>query len=135
MTGPWSFEEAQRAANAASAQQKNAEEALRVAARGLAEAERSYRVALAQTITQLRADGLAATTCADVARGTKQVADLRYARDVAQGVRDAAEQSAWRLSADRRTIQGLSEWSQRRELAEHGSPTGQPAWTPLAVAS
>lgn len=118
MSGPWTIDEARQAANLASAQQKGAEAALREAAAKLADAERAFRVALAQTITQLRADGLAATTCADVARGTKTVADLRYTRDVAAGVRDACEQAAWRLSADRRTIQGFQEWSMRVGLRD-----------------
>jgi hypothetical protein len=118
MSGPWTISEARQAANLASAQQKGAEAALRDAAKALAEAERAYRVALAQTITQLRAEGLAATTCADVARGSKDVADLRYHRDVAAGVRDACEQAAWRLSADRRTIQGFQEWSMRVGLRD-----------------
>lgn len=126
--GPWTFDEARKAANLASAQQKGAEQALREAAAKLAEAERAYRMALAQTITRLRADGLAATTCADVARGTKEVADLRWARDVAQGVRDAAEQAAWRHSADRKDVTAFASWSARRELAEHGQPDARLAW-------
>jgi hypothetical protein len=122
------------AANLASAQQKGAEASLRDAAQALADAERAYRIALARKITSLRAEGLAATTCADVARGSEEVADLRWKRDVAQGVRDAAEQAAWRLSADRRTIQGLSDWAARRELAEHGQPDSRVAWTPKVAA-
>lgn len=134
MSAPWTFTEAQTAANLASAQQKGAEASLREAAQKLADAERAYRMALSQTITRLRAEGVAATTCADVARGSKEVADLRWSRDVAQGVRDAAEQSAWRLSADRRTIQGLSDWAARRELAENGQPDSRVAWTPKVAA-
>lgn len=129
MSGPWTIGEARQAANLASAQQKGAEQALREAAAKLAEAERAYRMALAQTITQLRAEGLAATTCADVARGSKAVADLRYHRDVAQGVRDAAEQSAWRLSADRKDVTAFASWSARRELAEHGGTDNRLAFT------
>lgn len=133
MNGPWTITEAAQAANAASAQQKGAETQLRDAAKDLAAKERAYRVALAQEITRLRASGLAASACADVARGDKTVADLRYARDVAQGVLDAAQQAAWRLTADRRTIDGLTRWSQARELAEHGQPDPRLAWTPRAA--
>lgn len=129
MKGPWSIEEAAAAANQASAQQKGAESALRETAADLAEKERAYRRALAQTITRFRADGHAATVCADLARGDQAVADLRYARDVAQGVLDAAQQAAWRLSADRRTIDQLTRWSASRELAEHGQPDDRLAWT------
>ena len=134
MNGPWSIAEAAQAANVASAQQKGAEGALRDAAADLAAKERAYRVSLAQTITRFRADGHAATVCADLARGDKQVADLRYARDVAQGVLDSAQQAAWRLSADRRTIDGLTRWSMSRELSEHGQPDERIAWTTRAAA-
>lgn len=129
MNGPWTITEAAQAANAASAQQKGAEAQLRDAAADLAAKERAYRVALAQTITRFRADGHAATVCADLARGERQVADLRYARDVAQGVLDAAQQAAWRLTADRRTVDGLTRWSMGRELAEHGQPDARLSWT------
>lgn len=129
MTYPWGIDEAAQAANVASAQQKGAEGALRDAAADLAAKERAYRVALAQAITRYRADGHAATVCADLARGDKAVADLRYARDVAQGVLDSAQQAAWRLSADRRTIDGLTRWSASRELAEHGQPDERLSWT------
>jgi hypothetical protein len=136
VNGPWNIDEAASAANLASAQQKGAEQQLREAAADLAEKERAYRQALAQTITRFRADGHAATVCADLARGDKHVSDLRYHRDVAQGVLDAASQAAWRLSADRRTIEALTRWSMGREFAEHGQDTGgtQPAWTPAVAA-
>lgn len=134
MTGPWTIDEAQKAANLASAQQKGAEQTLREAATDLAAKERAYRVALAETITRFRADGHAATVCADLARGDKRVADLRWARDVAQGVLDAAGQAAWRLSADRRTIEALTRWSMGVALKTDDVPDARLAWSPQVAA-
>lgn len=122
MSGPWEIAEARQAANLASAQQKGAENALREAARGLAEAERAYRMSLAQEILRLRADGVAWSSTADLARGDKRVADLKFARDVASGVHEAAQSAAWRHTADRKDVGRFIEWSQRRELAENYLP-------------
>lgn len=119
---PFDLEEAREAERLAAAQQEGGEGTLRDASKELAEKERAYRLALAQAITTLRAEGNAATVCADLARGDKQVADLRYHRDVAQGVLDAAQQAAWRFAANRKAVGRITEWSARREIAEHGGP-------------
>lgn len=129
MNGPWTIEESREAGRTAARQQKAGEAAMRGAARNLAEKERAYRVALAQAITRYRADGHAATVCADLARGNQAVADLRFHRDVAQGVLDAAQQMAWRLAGNRKDTQRFIDWSMRRELAEHGQPDERLAWT------
>ena len=127
--GPWSIEEARAAANMASAQQKGSEQVLREATQKLADAERAYRMALAQSITRHRAEGHAATVCADLARGDRAVAQLRWDRDVAQGVVDAAQQASWRHAADRRDVARFADWSMRRELSEHGQPDERLSWT------
>ena len=101
--------------------QEQAEEQRKEAAETLATAERFYRVALAKRILELKAEGMPATVCQDLARGDKTVADLRYERDVAQGVLDVAEQRAWRGSADRKDIQELIAWS--RIVAPLGEQT------------
>lgn len=136
MTGaPWTFEEARHAANLASAQQKGAEQALREAAGKLADAERAYRMALAKAITRFRAEGSAATVCADLARGDQVVAQLRWQRDVQQGVLDAAQQAAWRHAADRKDVGRFIEWSRSRELSEHGQPDTRLAWAQSGAAA
>lgn len=56
-----------------------------------AEAEREYRKALAKRIMELRAQGLPATICSDVARG--EVADLKFNRDLSDGKFKAAIES------------------------------------------
>jgi hypothetical protein len=43
------------------------------------------------------------TLCGDLARGDSRVAGLKYERDVAEGVREAAGQAVWRATADRKT--------------------------------
>lgn len=122
---PYDFARAQQASRAASDNQRSAEKFLIDSTRAYAEAERAYRQALAEAIVKLKAGGMAVTACADVARGDKLVADLRYKRDVAEGVKEAAAQSAWRASGDRKAEQTFIEWSMRRDLAEgYQQPAG-----------
>ena len=122
MNGPWSINEARQAANLASAQQKAAETDLRAAGQALAAAEQAYRVTLAQTITRLKAEGVAWTVCQDIAKGQKDVAGLRFKRDVASAVYEAAKAALWRHTNDRRDVHQFVTWSMRRELAENGGP-------------
>lgn len=118
MSRPWDFEEAVLASRTAANAQRNAEDACKAAAASLAEAERTYRMALAKRIVQAHADGVAWSVASDIARGDQMVADLRYSRDVAKGALDAAEQRSWRQAADRRDTLEFVRWSRNRELAE-----------------
>ena len=104
----------------ASSLQAGAEEALRAAYADAAEKERAYRKALAEAITRYHAAGTAWTACGDLARGDALVADLRYERDVAEGVKEAAQQAAWRHAADRKALGRLVEWNRGRDLASGG---------------
>lgn len=130
---PFTLDEAREAARLASAQQLGAEAELRDRSKALAEAERSYRLALAQERLRLHAqDGIAWTAGGDLARGAKHVADLRYARDVAKGVYEAAAAALWRHTADRRDVGRFVEWSARRELAEgYGTAPVPPESRPI----
>lgn len=119
---PYDFGQAQLASRTAGANQKAAEQFVIDSTRAYAEAERAYRKALASKILELKAGGLAATTCGDVARGESAVADLKFKRDVAEGVKEAAVQSGWRASGDRKAEQTFIEWSMRRDLAEGYQP-------------
>ena len=58
-----------------------------------AEAERVYRVALAEKMLLLREGGLPATLIGDVARGDKDVARLKFDRDCSQVVYDNAQEA------------------------------------------
>jgi hypothetical protein len=121
---PWDFSEARANCHRASQRQEDAENALRKAYIDKAVAEESFRVALADRILELRDEGLPATVCSDVARGDRRVAELRRARDIAEGVCEALSQAAWRMTADRKDAQRFADWSQRRELAETGHVMG-----------
>jgi len=116
---------AREAERAAAAAQLASEAALRDSARAVAAAEQSYRLELAKAITRIHAEGVAWSSTADLARGNERVAGLRYARDVAQGVHEAAQQAAFRHGADRRALGRLIEWSARIDLRSNGE-TEQP---------
>jgi len=127
---PFDFGEAKAAIDAASGAQKKAENEVKDAYRLYGEAERSYRRALAQKITELRANGIAVSIAQDLARGDAHVADLRLKRDIKDGLREAAKSAIFRHTADRRELEQLIDWSLRRELAESGP---QPQWTRAAA--
>lgn len=111
---------AREAERRASSNQQDAEQELIDAAGRLADAERAYRVELAKCMTRLHADGIAWTACRDMALGDERVAALRFERDLAKGVKEAADQAAYRLSADRRALGRLVEWSQRIDIRTGG---------------
>jgi hypothetical protein len=118
MSAPWSFQQAREAAHKASANQKASEDFVKEAHKQYAAAEKAYRMALANRIIQLHGDGIAWSQCGDLARGDQHVAELKFKRDVCEGIKEAATQAAWRNSADRRDVEAFADWSKRRELAE-----------------
>jgi len=115
---PFDLPDAREAVKVAGRIQAQVEDDLRSASRSLAEGERSYREALAETIVSLHADGTAWSVCGDIARGERRVARLRMERDVAEGVLDATRQNAFRRGADRRDLSQILSWSARRDLAD-----------------
>lgn len=125
---PWTFGEALLRQREATQKQLQAEDFVKSAYRDFAEAERAYREALATAITTLRADGQPVTLCGDLARGDKHVARLKHARDIADGVREAAQHAIWRATADRRAVESFVSWSQKRNLAE-GFAAPEPQWS------
>ena len=126
LTHPFDEADARDAERTASSLQLGSEQALRDAFEKAAETERAYRRALAEAITRLHAAGSAWTACGDLARGDETVSQLRFERDIAEGVKEAAVQSAWRHSANRRALGRLVEWSARRDLSLGADPE-QPA--------
>ena len=128
MTEPYDFPEAVAAARRAAEAQKAGEQAVRDASADLAEKERLYRLALAKRIVEVHAEGAAWTVAQDLARGDETVARLRYERDVAKGVFDAASQRAWRHTADRKDVLELIAWS--RLVHGHDAAGQQPSWSP-----
>lgn len=118
MNLPWSIEEAGAQLRKASRFQQEAEGQLKEAYKEAAGAEDAYRIQLAKVVTALREMGVPATVCLDLAKGAEDVAELRRARDIAVGVREAAQQACWRRAADRRDAQALAGWSERQTYAE-----------------
>jgi hypothetical protein len=114
---PFLIQDARGGAHQASENQRAVEDQLRKASTDLANAERFYREKLTLRILHLHAvDEVAWTACETIAKGEKAVADLRFKRDVAKGVLEAAQQQAFRHAADRRDLSRFIEWSMRREL-------------------
>ncbi|USG65200.1 hypothetical protein NDK47_24260 [Brevibacillus ruminantium] len=74
-------------------------------AKTFAEAERAYRMELAKEITRLRAGGLQATLISDVARGN--VAELKYRRDLAEGLYRSSVESSKALQAEMSGLQSI----------------------------
>jgi hypothetical protein len=128
---PLEIESAREAAHKASEKQRDVEDELRQASRDLAAAERAYRRKLSERMVELKAAGLAITACADVARGEPEVSDLRYERDVAEGVLEAMRQQAFRRGADRKDVHQLLVWSERRDLRTDAPPAQEP--TPIGA--
>lgn len=110
---PYDFTEAKAAIERATIGQIQAEKAVRESYRTFAEARRAYQVELATAIVRIRAEGAAATVALDLARGDKKVADLRFKKDVAEGVMEAAKSAIWRHTADRKDLARLVDWSRR----------------------
>ena len=75
-------------------------------ARAYAEAERTYRQALSAEIIRLKSEGMAASIIGDVARGN--VAELKYERDLAQGLYKSAIESKRALEAELSALQSLN---------------------------
>jgi hypothetical protein len=74
-------------------------------AKAFAEAERTYRMELAKEIIRLRAEGMQATLISDVARGN--VAELKYKRDLAEGLYRSSLESAKALQAELSGLQSI----------------------------
>ena len=133
---PWDFDQAREHCRSASRRQEDAEQSLVNAYKEAAAAEEAYRRALAEKILELRAGDLPATLCADLARGDAAVARFRRHRDIADGIREAMVQAAWRLTADRKDAQRFSDWSQRRLFAEAAGAVADPAYErPIGAAA
>jgi hypothetical protein len=118
---PYTFGEARQALHAASQRQIDGERALREAVEDLAQSELAYNRACARKMIDLHGEGVAWTAARSLATGDSAVSELRYQRDVKRGVVDAAERAGYRLQADRRGLEKLIGWSERREIAEGGA--------------
>ena len=84
----------------------------------LAEAERDYKITLRQEALKLRAEkGMAVTLIQQVVYGVPEVADKRFKRDVAEAMRDTAQENINVLKLQIRILESqLSrEWSMKND--------------------
>jgi hypothetical protein len=73
-------------------------------------AEREYRIALAQEILKLKAEGIQATLIPDIARGN--TADLKLARDSSKSLYDSARDSMETLRVEASMLQTISKYQE-----------------------
>ena len=74
--------------------------------------EYKYRTALSKRLVQLRAEGQAVTHLADIARGMEDIAELRFNRDIAEGLVKSAEEviNFYKLKIRELEAQHSREW-------------------------
>lgn len=117
-SAPYDFDQAREAAANATTLQKAAEDFIREAYKDAALKNEAYRKRLAEEIVRVHNAGSAWTVAQDLARGNDEVARMCRERDIAEGVKEAAVQAAWRRKDDTKFTERFIEWSMRRELAE-----------------
>jgi hypothetical protein len=122
LSNPFEIVEAREAEFAASKAQRDHADALGAAHLKLADAEYTYRTALSARWKQLKAEGWAATTCGDIARGEESIATLRRERDRREAEVKRLEEMSYALGADRRALDGLVDWSKHRDLRVDAEP-------------
>lgn len=78
--------------------------------------EYKYRTALSKRLVELRATGQPVTHLADIARGEKEIARLRFDRDIAEGLKNSAEKGTdfYKLYARLMEAQTSREWGQAK---------------------
>ena len=75
--------------------------------------ERDYNIALVSEMLRLKASGVPATACERLAKGTKEIADLRYARDVAKGMMTACDKAMQNLRTVLNAYQSILAWERK----------------------
>ena len=115
---PMDYQTAVEVMRVESEHQKEAESQLAKHHRSLADAEKRYREAVAKRIIEKRAEKHAANLCKELARGDSDIAQLGYERDLAIGMVDAAQQSIWRHTANRRDLEHFIDWSKRASFLD-----------------
>ena len=71
----------------------------------LALAEREYRIALAQRIAKEQDKGTKVTIIGDICRGDKEVAELKYKRDMARVLYDSSQEAILCFKLELRVVQ------------------------------
>jgi|BioPla2DNA2_1021312.scaffolds.fasta_scaffold05473_11 hypothetical protein len=78
----------------------------------LAKAEQEYRIGLAKKILELRESGIPVTIISDLARGDRQIAELKFQRDTSEAVYNANQEAinGWKLEVRMLESQISREW-------------------------
>ncbi len=71
-----------------------------------AKTEREYRIALSAEVLEQKAEGTKVTIISDICRGKKEIADLKFKRDVADTLYKSAEEAINAYKLELRTIEG-----------------------------
>lgn len=79
-------------------------------AKDKADAERTYRIKLAQKIMEIRESGQPASLVADLARGHEEVANLKYDRDLAEGIYKSAIESKRSIESQLSALQTITRY-------------------------
>jgi hypothetical protein len=116
---PYDYREAKAAAMRCSSQRRQAVTAYEAAIRELAEAERAYRMTLAQEVSRHKLIG-AATTAEVLAKGEESVLAARERYTLADGMRYAALEAIRGCDGDRQGVAQLSAWSRGVALGPWG---------------
>lgn len=119
---PLEIVDAREAQHKASELQRDLADSLAQAHRDVAAAEYAFRTALTARIKQLHDGGMAITMCEGYAKGEESIAKLRKIRDEKRGDLASIEQNAYRMGADRRSLDGLIDWSKHRDLRTDAPP-------------
>jgi hypothetical protein len=110
---PLDLDDGRRAAHHQAQIQRRALLELEERVEAAAEAEHAYRVALAKKMLQLRESGVQITVLSDVARGEEEIATLKQARDIADGMVVAQRERVRELEGERAMLRELLEYSRR----------------------
>lgn len=125
---PYDFSEARLAAIHAARSQEAAEQTYVRLVGEAADADGAYRLHLAQRITALKKQW-PATVCETIARGEPETIRLRRAAKYAEGVVTAQNHALYRLSGNRQSVHGLTDWSKKvapdGQVPPHAQPTGE----------
>lgn len=129
---PYDFGQAIQATNDLRSAQKAAEDNLKAAWRDFGAKRRAYQLALAKAIVRLKAEH-GATAAIELARGDEEVARLRFEKDVAEGVKEAAQSALWRYSGDRHDLREFIQWSKGVDLRVHAGNGSETEAEPAEV--
>ena len=80
--------------------------------------ERDYRIALAKKILEERTKGTPVTIISDLVRGDEEIAQLRFEKDIAQGLSESADHGINFYKLKLRTLESQysKEWDNQKFL-------------------